>query len=118
MKIINEIEYKMLQLSSQNMSSFNNSYSVKELFERKAQKQGQMINTRPILNHKSQIVSIDITYHPTEFFGKETKKRKKSVVNDQILDLDFGAVESEATDFEKDIMQVLNSHLKKEKWDQ
>ena len=48
----------------------------------------------------------------------QISKQQLDKQTDQILDFDFGGVEREAKDFEKDISNVLTRHISKEKWEE
>jgi hypothetical protein len=114
--LVSELQREVEEYSSKNnMSSYNSTYSVRDIFEEKAMLHFQD-NNRPSLikMRKAHDFVIDTTYRAPELIGKKSKKQKDGI-SDQILDLDFGAVEQEATDFEKDMLKVLNSHLKKYK---
>lgn len=113
------IEFELSAYSNRgNIPSYKTSYSIKELFERKAVVHAQTMSRPSIIKSKrSSTFEIDTTYKPPEVFGrKNVYKSQKDLFNEQILDLDFGKVEREAKDFEKDLAQVLASHMSKVKW--
>lgn len=102
--------------SSRNVGSYSTSYSLHDVFEGKAMINYQTNNRPSLLKlKKAHDFPIDITYKSNQLIGKRNKT-SESGINAEILDLDFGAVEHEATDYEKEILNVLKTQLDTQKW--
>mmetsp|Transcript_5192 Transcript_5192/g.4970 ORF Transcript_5192/g.4970 Transcript_5192/m.4970 type:complete len:98 (-) Transcript_5192:499-792(-) len=95
-------------------SSYSNLHSIRDIFENKATTSMVMKDTGAQFK-KTQNFSVNTRYVNLKITGKRLPKVEESA---QILDLDFESADTEAADFEKDIIKVLNTHMRSSKWDE